>query len=128
MTADELGGGVDDDVRAPFDRPAEVRAGESVVHHQRHAGVVGYLCHPLYVQDVDGRVTQRLAKEKLRLRPDSPAEVFRIAPVNETGLDPQAAQGLGKESVCATVQARRGHDVVPCFQQRQDGYGNRRLA
>ncbi len=35
VTAEELGGGMGDDIGTPFERPAQVRSGKGVVYHQR---------------------------------------------------------------------------------------------
>ena len=55
VPADELGGGVDDDVGAMLDRPAEIRRGEGVVDHQRHTGLVRDLGDRGDVEDTDLR-------------------------------------------------------------------------
>ena len=49
MAADVLGGRVDDDVGAEVEGPAEIGAGEGVVHDQGHAGLVGDAGHGLEV-------------------------------------------------------------------------------
>ena len=41
VTAEELGGGMGDDVGAPFEWPAEVRGGKGVVDHQRESEFPG---------------------------------------------------------------------------------------
>ena len=43
MPAQEFGGGMQNDIRAPFDRPDQVGRRQRIVDDQRHARVMGDL-------------------------------------------------------------------------------------
>src|SRR5690606_34505398 len=66
VAADELGGGVDDDVGSVLDGPAQIRGGERVVDHEGDAVGVGHLGEPFDVEHVSPRVADRLAVDELR--------------------------------------------------------------
>ena len=68
MPTDPLGQRMQDDIRAPFDRPAEIGRGESVVDQQRNAGVVSDLRDDRYVQHLEAGIADGLADEESGLR------------------------------------------------------------
>ena len=63
VPAQELGGRLHDDVRAPLDGPGQVGRGDGVVHHQGDADGVGGRRDRLDVEDVALGVGDRLAEE-----------------------------------------------------------------
>ena len=128
VAADELGGRMHHDVGAKVDRPAQVRAGEGVVHHQRDAVVVRDLRHRLYVEHVDLRVAERLGEDALGLRPDGMADRVVVADVHEPGVDADLAE-LHVELVDgAAVEGTRGDELVARVHQRDERDVLRRLA
>ena len=82
MTADELGRRVQHDVGAPFDRAAEERRRERVVHDQRKFVVVRNRRDRLDVEDVARRVADRFAVESLRVLADGGLPRIRIVGIN----------------------------------------------
>ena len=66
LAIDVLGGGVDDDVGAPFERPLQHRRGEGVVEHDLGAGLVRHVAHRPDVDDVEHRVGRRFEQHGLR--------------------------------------------------------------
>ena len=78
VPAEELGGGVDHDVRAVLDRAHEVRRAQGGVDDQRDAGVVRHLRQPLEVRDLDGRVGHHLDEDRLGVLPDRRGVVGRV--------------------------------------------------
>ena len=65
VSAQELGHGVDDDVGAPLERPAQERRRERVVHDQRDAVLVGDRGERLEVHHQAARVGQALGEDGL---------------------------------------------------------------
>ena len=78
---------MDDDVGTVVDRPAEPGRGERVVDHEGDSRLVGDRGDALDVEDVDHGVADRLRKDRLGLRTDRAAEIFRVVRVDELGLD-----------------------------------------
>src|SRR5208282_3227345 len=70
VAANELGCRMDNDVRAPFERAAEVRRRKRVVHYQWEVVLVCDRRHSLDVQYVAAGVADRLSEERLRVRSD----------------------------------------------------------
>jgi hypothetical protein len=67
VTADELCGGVDDDVGAVLDWPAQVRCGEGVVNDQRRAVLV--LARKLQLEGDEARYLRAARHEPVVLVP-----------------------------------------------------------
>ena len=121
VPADELGGGVDHDVGAPLDRPAQVGRGERVVDDQRELVLVGDGRHGLDVEHVARRVADRLAEERLRVRPDGLPPRVRVVGVDPGQLDVHLAQQVLELVDRAAVQRGGGDDVVAGLEQREQG-------
>jgi hypothetical protein len=62
VAADELGRRMNDDIGTPFDRAAQVRRRERVVHDQWQPVLVGDRRHRLDVQHIPAGVADRLAE------------------------------------------------------------------
>jgi len=89
VAADVIGGRVHDDVGAPFDRPAQVGRGHSVVEQQRDAGVMRDGGERLDVDDVDQRVAERFGVDKLCMGPLELSEVIRVVRCGQSRFDTQ---------------------------------------
>src|SRR5947209_1365525 len=117
-----------DDVGTVLDGPAQVRAGERVVDHERDVVLMGDASHLLEVEDVALRVADRLAMESARIGTYLRSPLVKVvAVVHERHLDAQLRQRVVKQVVGAAIQRRRAHDVVAHLGQVQDGEGLSRL-
>ena len=114
VAADVLGGGMDDHVRAPIHRPAEVRRRHGVVDDERDFGFVRDLRQRLDVDDVDGRVTERLGVDELRIGFERPAEILRLVGMDEGRLDAELLQVHLQQRVCR----RRASTPRRCGRRR----------
>ncbi|CAN4040231.1 HTH-type transcriptional regulator immR, partial [Dysosmobacter welbionis] len=119
-----LGGGVGDDVGAPFKGPAVHRSGEGVVHDQRHAMGVGGLGELLDVQHRQGRVGDGLAEHRLGVGPEGGFQLLVGAVRGDEGdLDTHFRHGDGDQIEGTAVDGGRGDDVVPAgadVEQREE--------
>ena len=106
VAADELGGGMQDDIRAPIDWTAAVWACKRVIDHQWNTVLVGNGADGLDVQDVDLRVAERFGKNALGLRRDRASDAFMVADVHEHRIDANLAKGDIELVDSATVQGR----------------------
>src|SRR5215203_773236 len=78
VSANKLGRGVDDDIGAMLEWPAEIRRGEGVVDHQRYAGLMGNLGNSADVEHTDAGIADRLAVNDACLRGNCPPKVLRF--------------------------------------------------
>ena len=74
VAADELGGGMGDDMRAPFERAEQVRGGESVIDHQRDVVLPGNFSNLLEGEDGDIRIAERLSVDYFGVGADGRAQ------------------------------------------------------
>ena len=123
MTADELGGGVDHDVGAPLQRPAEVGGGEGVVDDQRQLMLAGYRSDRLDVQHVPAGVADRLTEECLGVGTDRLAPRLGIVGVDPGQLDGHLAQHVLELIHGSAIEGGRGDDVITRLEQREQRRG-----
>ena len=129
VSAQVLGGRVDDDVGAPLDRADQVGGGDRVVDDEGHADLVGDRCDRLDVEDVALRVGDGLAIEGDRLVIGECAPRLGVEGVcDEAGLDAQASQRVLQQGDAAAVQGGGGDHVVTRHSQGEDRQGGRGLA
>ena len=118
MAAEELGGGVDDDVRAVLDGADQVGRAEGVVHHQGQAVLVGHLGHGVDVGDVTVGVAQGLNVDGLgvsgwmALSTSARSWMF-----TKIGGNAEAGQGVGQQVVAAAVDGLLGDKVAAVLSQ-----------
>jgi hypothetical protein len=104
MPTEVLGRGVHHDVRAPIERPAEIRRRNRIVDDQRNARFVRDPGERLDVDDVQQRVAERLRVKQL-----GPAalygapKVLRIDRIDERALDAKLGQVDLQQGVRAAV-------------------------
>ena len=104
VAADELGGGMQHDVRAPFEWPAEIGRGEGVVYHQRDARLARDGRNFRKRKHVDARIAERFPVKNFRVRTDRPAEILRVGGIHERHLDPQPRKGVVELVVGSAVE------------------------
>ena len=116
MAVHVLGGGVRHDVHAEFNRAAENRGRERVVHDHRHAVLVGDVGKTLEVQNLAGRVRDSLAEEALGVRAEGLLDFFvaRVL-VNERAFDAELLHRNGEEVARTAVDGTRANEVVASF-------------
>ena len=118
MSADELGCGVQRDVRAVEEWLAQIRRCHGVVDHERDAVFVGDRRDGLEIENVPLRVADRLGVEGLRIGTDRVAPRFKVVRiVNEADFDAQLGERVMQQVVSAPVEGRRGDDVSPVLGQ-----------
>ncbi len=121
VAADPLGGRLHHDVRAMFDRAAEVGRRKGVVDHERHIRLMGDCGHGGDVQHVDARVADGFRVDHLGARRDGAAEVLRVVGVDEGGVDAEAAQADVELGVGAAVEGAGRHDLIAGLEQAGEG-------
>ena len=117
VSADKLGGRMNDYVRAVLDRTEQIRRREGVVHDQRNTVPVSNGGYRFEVDDVRVGVAERLGIEQLGVRPDGFFKILRIRRINECHGESLFVKGVREKVVRAAVEVGRGDDVVS-----RDGY------
>lgn len=129
VTADPLGGRVDDNVGTVVDGTDKVSAGaKGVVNDKGNAAVVGDLGDRLEIGHVVARVTDRLDVDGLGACVDGLGKVLGLVSVDELGLDAEAGEENLELVVCATVEVGGGDDVVAGAGEREESESLGRLA
>ena len=110
VAAQVLGGGVQHQVRAVFQRPADHRGRHGGVHHQQRAVGVRDLGQGGQVGHGGGRIGHRLRVHDLSFRPHRRADLIQVGDVHEIGLHPESGRHVAQEAVRAPVdRGRRDH-------------------
>ena len=105
------------------------RGREGVVHHQRHAVVMGDLRKALDIQHFHAGIGEGLPEKKLRLGTEASVH-FRVRGlvVHERHLDAHLLQRDTQQVEGAAVDVVQAHDMVPGLADVQAGEQVRRLA
>lgn len=128
MAADEFGGGMDDYVKAMFQRTEEVRGGKGIVDEHRQMMGMGNVADGVKVGDIDGRVAQGFDVHSLCLFCDGCFDFFRMVRIYEFGMNAQLRKGIGEEFIGAAVEGGSGNDFIAGAGNVQDGVGHSRSA
>ena len=128
MAADEFGGGMDDYVKAMFQRTEEVRGGKGIVDEHRQMMGMGNVADGVKVGDIDGRVAQGFDVHSLCLFCDGCFDFFRMVRIYEFGMNAQLRKGIGEEFIGAAVEGGSGNDFIAGAGNVQNGVGHSRSA
>ncbi len=112
MAADELGGRLNHDVRAMFQRTEQVRGGEGVVDDHRQMVLVGDFGNGLEVRKIGVRIAEGLEVDELGVLLDGILELLRILGGDEGGGDAVARQGMAEQVEGAAIDVLGSHDVI----------------
>ena len=122
VAVDPLRRGVHDDVRAPLERVAEVACrAERVVDDERNVAPPGQFAQRLQVGDRAGGIAHALGVERLGAAVDQRLEILGTLARGDAAVDAEPVQRRAELVVGASVEERRGDDVVPFGRQRKHG-------
>ncbi len=126
VTAEVLGGGMDDHVRAEGERALAVGRGEGVIHHQPGALFVGDIRDGLEIGERHGGVGGGfgIGDDGLGIIFEGLLPVLDGGILEEDGLDAVAGSHVLQEDVGGAVERLLGDDGIPGFDLRQDGRGD----
>ncbi|CAI8305060.1 MAG: Uncharacterised protein [Rhodospirillaceae bacterium] len=119
VTADVLGGRVNDDVGAVLDRLADDRGGR-VVDDQRNAQLLADLRDLTDGEDLQLRVRQGLTKESTGAVIAELAEVLRVSRVGPADFDADLTQRVAEQVDGPAVEVGGGNNVITCLGNGQD--------
>ena len=103
VSADELGGGVDDDVGAVFDGPQQEGRREGIVDHQRDSVPMGDGRHGFDVDEVGIRVAEGFNEDEFGLGTDGLLEIREVGRVHEGGRHPVGDQRMLEQVIRAAI-------------------------
>ncbi len=129
MAVHVLGGGVGDDIRAPFKRTAINGSGKGIVHNEGNAVRMGNVRHFTDIQHAKRRIGNSLRKESLRIGTERFGDFLRRGVlVHESNFNAHFPEGDGKEVVCASVNGRSADDMISSLANIKNGKEGSRLA
>ena len=123
----ELGRGVEDEIRAVVEGAHQPGRGERRIDQQRQAVVVRERRHARHVQHVEAGIAERLAEQQPRLVADRRAPCVEVARIDERRPDAEPRQRVVEQVVGSAVQRARRDDVPAGPHQRRDGEVQGRL-
>ena len=126
MSLHVFGQGVGNDVRSVVDRAQQCGSSHGIVHDQRNTVPVSDLGDGFDVQQVELRVGQCLEEDRFGIGADGFFEVGRVFRLDDGALHADPRQTDGQHGVRASVDARRGYDMVAGAHQTQQGREQRR--
>ena len=128
MTADELGGGVDHNVRAVLNGADQIGRPEGVVDDQGQAVGVGNLRNGVDVGNVAVGVAQGLQVNGLGVGLNGGGDGAQIVGVHKSRGYPVLGQGVGQQVIASAIDGFLGYDVIPRLGQGLNGVSDRRRA
>ena len=124
VAADELGRGMDHDVRAVLNGTDQVRGAKRVINDQRQAVLVSNGCDGVDIGDITVGVAQSLQIDRLGVGLDGVLHLGQVMGVDKGGGDAKLGQGVLQQVVAAAVDGLLGHDVITGLCQSLDGVGD----
>ena len=127
MPANPFGGGMHDNRRAMFQRPAEDRR-RGIVHDQRNAELPPNRRHFRNREDLQLRVRQGFGIIGAGARIGRPRKAFRIGGVHKAHFNAELLQRVGEKIPSAAVKIGGGNNIIPRLAQIHHREGGRCLA
>ena len=115
VATDELGGGVDDDVRAVLEWTEQVRGTEGVVDDDRETMLLGDLGNRIDIGDIGIGVAERLKVDGRGVVLDGALDLLEVVRVNEGHVHAELRDGVLEEVERAAVDGLLGNDMVACL-------------
>ncbi|MCY1233594.1 hypothetical protein D9M72_461430 [compost metagenome] len=124
LAIDMLGGGIDDDMGAEFQRLLEEWRRKDVVDDDLGADLVGELGHTGNVDDFERRVGRAFQEEDLGVLLDRLFPVGEIAAVDQRAFDAVFRRQRLDHPAAGTEQRTGGNDMIAGLQLAEDCRGN----
>ena len=102
---------MDDEVGAPFERPAQIGRGEGVVDDEGHARLVRDLGDRLEVGDDAAGIGEALDEDRLGARRERAAEILRVVGIDEAALPAEFLEAAAELGDRAAIELARGDEV-----------------
>ena len=126
VAAEELGGGVNYDVRAVFDRTDQVWRAEGVVDDQRQAVLMSDCRDSVDIRNIAVRVAQCFQIDGAGVRLNRRFYFCQVVGVYEGSGDAVLRQRVGQQVVAAAVDGLLGYDVAAVCSQSLNDIGDGR--
>lgn len=122
LPVEVLGGRIDHDVGAQFERPREDRRTEHVVHHHLCTSGVGELADGSDIDQLEHGVARGLEEDSRRGLGQGRAPLVEVMPVDESRLHAEAAHDLVHHDEARTEQCTGRDNSVTLAAQRREGH------
>ncbi len=123
VSTDEFGRAVGDHVRAPFERPEQIRRGKGVINQQDDLVLLGDFGHFFEGENRNIRIAEGFAINQPGVRANGFLEILGISRVDKGHFNPQFGQGVVELIVRPTIQTTGGDDMVATAQQGENRLG-----
>ncbi len=127
MPGDELGEGIDHDVRTVFEGAEQVRGCHGVVDHEGDSRIMGDTGNGLEVIHVVFRVSHRFGVNQPGVFIQRRANVFRIGSVDELHSYAHFGQRVVEQVIGSSVEIIGGNDILPALRDIEDRIADCRL-
>ena len=124
VTADELGGGVDNDVRAVLNGPDQIGGAEGVVNDQGQAVAVGDFRDGVNVGNIGVGIAKGFNVDGLGVGLNGGFHFFQIMGIHKAGGNAPLGKGVGQQIAGAAINGLLGHDVLALLGQCLNGIGD----
>lgn len=118
VTAQEFGGGMDDDVCAMLDGADKIGSTEGVVYHQRKTVLVSQLCKGINIGNVAVGVAQSFDVDGTGVVLNGGRYLTEVVDIYKGGGDAEVGQGMGQQIVAAAINGLLGDDMTAVLGQR----------
>ena len=109
-----------DDVRAPFERTAEVWGGQRVIDDQRYPGRMRHLGDGGDIDDDSAGVGQAFDEDRLAFRCQGAAEILWVRRIDEMAGPTEFFERQAELGQRAAVQIAGCEEFVPLLQHRRE--------
>src|SRR5881392_1077509 len=128
MTANELGGRVDNNITAILERLHQVCGRQRVIQDERNAIFMRNICYSLYIQGIEARIAYCLGENRFCALINSRAEILRIAAVDKSNCNTKLGKRIVEQVIGATIETGRANDFVACLGDVENSQCFSRLA
>ena len=128
MTADKLGGGMDNNVGAKVNRPTKIGRCKGIVNDQRDTFAVRQISERAKVENATLGIADGFAVERPCFGGDGGRPVVQVGRIDKVHLHRELLKGVGELRHRAAVEMGRGDHFITWFQQGHHGDELRRHA
>ena len=112
VTADELRGGMNHDIRSVFDRADEVRRSEGIIDHNRNSVPVGDFRNRVDIRDIAVRIAKRFQEDRPCVIRNRCFHFFRIMDIDKCRADAVLGKRMLQQIKCAAVDRFLRYDMA----------------
>ena len=124
VSAEELGCGVNNQIRAVLNGPDQVRCTKGIIHHQRQAVAVCQFSQRIDVGNIAVGISQGFNIDGPGVWLNSALHLVQVVDIHKAGGDAEIGQRMSQQIIAASVDGLLRHDVPPIQCQGLNRIGN----